>query len=287
MNGNWVPYHKSPQKYIAMFQKVAHVMHEYAPNVAMLWCPFSVPQRLITDYYPGDNAVDWVGVNIYSVLYNDNDPARNAQLRNPADQLAYIYKKYASRKPIAIGEYGASHLEKLDLKPREDYAIIKMNQFYNSLKLIYPRVKMVNWLSMNAIVHAEPGRQLNDYSLLDSATVLAAYHNLLQSRYFLKDFEPHAETAHRYVPAQDGMQVSQEATFAGWMKCYDNLPTAVWLLDGNELKRINEPGDYHIDINTHNLSNGPHTLTLVGLDTHGIEFGRQTITFFVRNHIYQ
>lgn len=283
MNGNWVPYHDSPSKYIHMFQTVSAVFHSLAPNVAMLWCPFEEPQRLINEYYPGDDAVDWVGVNIYSVLYNDNDPRRNAQLRNPSDQLAYVYKEYANKKPIAIGEYGASHMAQWNMKTRDDFAIIKMNQFYNSLKLIYPRVKMVNWLSMNSIKHAMPGRQLNDYSLLDSTPVLSAYHNLLQSNYFLKYYRPRAIATDAYVPAEDGLDVSGKVKFEAWIKTYTNLPTAVWLLDGKEISRLVNPGDYALKLNSDLLSNGAHQLSLVVLDNNGFRVGNQICQFYVRN----
>jgi hypothetical protein len=68
MNGDWVPYHGHPALYIEKFRLVARVMHEEAPNVAMVWCPNDVPEHKIKAYYPGAQAVDWVGVNFYSVL---------------------------------------------------------------------------------------------------------------------------------------------------------------------------------------------------------------------------
>src|SRR5690606_9868459 len=82
MNGDWVKYHGDPELYREKFRLVSKVMKERAPNVAMVWCPFSTPVGSIPDYYPGDEWVDWVGVNIYSVTY------LNQNLDLPAAHIA-------------------------------------------------------------------------------------------------------------------------------------------------------------------------------------------------------
>ena len=51
-------------------------------------------------------------------------------------------------------------------------------QLYSALPRLYPRVKAVHWLSMNNLKHAMPGRQLNNYSLLDEPAVAAQYARL-------------------------------------------------------------------------------------------------------------
>jgi len=283
MNGDWVPYHNSPTRYIKMFKTVSAVMHSTAPNVAMMWCPFEIPIRLIDRYYPGDSAVDWVGVNIYSVLYNDNDPSRNAQNRNPADSLAYIYDKYSDKHPIAIGEYGAAHMSSLNMKQRDDYAIVKLEQFYTSLKLLYPRVKAVHWLSMNAIIYAMPGRQLNDYSLVDAPKVMEAYREVNQNPYFLKDYSKNATEPVEYKPVQDGTEVSGAIHLDSWVKTYTNVPTVVWQLDDKEINRIVQPGDYGIDLDTTSLTNGMHRIDVIALDQDGYEAGRESVRIIVNN----
>ncbi|HLJ56681.1 MAG TPA: glycosyl hydrolase, partial [Chthonomonadaceae bacterium] len=66
MNGKWTRYHGNPGLYRAKFRLVHDVMRKRAPNVAMVWCPYATPRWNITEYYPGDDATDWVGVNMYS-----------------------------------------------------------------------------------------------------------------------------------------------------------------------------------------------------------------------------
>lgn len=283
MNGEWVPYHNSPEKYIAMFRLLASVMHKNAPCVAMVFCPFEIPERKIMRYYPGDKAVDWVGVNIYSVLFNDNDPDRIAEWRNPADQLKFIYSHFAATKPIYIGEFGAANRSSLDNAPRPDYAIVKATQMLTALRLIYPRVKAFHWLSMNAIKHAIPGRQLNDYSLLDDPEVALAYKGLIGNPYFLKQYEPKAMAPIEAEKLHSETLVSGVASFEAWVKTYNNLPTVVWLLDGKELSRDNLPGSYPLILDTTKVKNGRHILTLVVLDEHGFQVVQNDRAIIVRN----
>lgn len=281
MNGDWVAYHKSPAKYIKMFRLVASVMHAKAPNTAMVWNPFEIPERKILEYYPGDAAVDWVGVNIYSVLYNDNDPNRVAQWRNPADQLKFVYSNFAGRKPIYIGEFGAANKSSLDMKPRPDYAIVKAAQMLTSLRLIYPRVKAFHWLSMNAIKHAIPGRQLNNYSLLDDPAVTLAYSKLIADPHFLKAYAPRACAPVEADPLKDGASLKGQIRLEAWVKTYNNLPTVIWQIDGKEVSRQVQPGSYPLEFNTGDYSAGKHRIDLYVLDQHGlqVDHDRFTVTF--------
>lgn len=97
MNGSWYAWGQDPGAYIAAFRRVAGAVRERAPGVAMLWAPntgMGYPFRggrhgaaagspaaaaLDTDddgsltaaddpyapYWPGDDAVDWVGMSAY------------------------------------------------------------------------------------------------------------------------------------------------------------------------------------------------------------------------------
>ena len=97
MNGSWYPWSQQPSAYIKAFQVVADAIHSKAPQSAMLWAPnygggypfkggqFEIKpesadfklldtnqdgQLTMSDdpyspYYPGDAAVDWVGMSLY------------------------------------------------------------------------------------------------------------------------------------------------------------------------------------------------------------------------------
>ena len=97
MNGSWYAWDQDPTAYVAAFRQFATVIHERAPGVAMLWAPNSgsgypflggpyaakpgsaAANALDTNhdgnltaaddpyapYWPGDDAVDWVGISAY------------------------------------------------------------------------------------------------------------------------------------------------------------------------------------------------------------------------------
>ncbi|MBS1705572.1 MAG: hypothetical protein JST40_06835 [Armatimonadetes bacterium] len=188
MNGDWVPYSGDPKRYIEKFRLVARVMHQEAKNVEMLWCVFEIPERKIATYYPGKDAVDLVGVNVYSVPFFDNDVKRDGSSRHPGDGVEFVYEKYAEDHPIIICEYAASHRSSLDGELRTEFAKEQMKEFYDALWIRYPRVRAVYWLSMDATKWAIPGRQKNNYSLLDQPAITEAYRMIASNPWFLSSY---------------------------------------------------------------------------------------------------
>lgn len=182
MNGPWTNYHGDPKKYRDKFRLVARVMHEEAPNVAMVWTPYCTPLRPIPDYYPGDDAVDWVGVNIYSVHHHDGLLHRPAHWQDPADLLEPIYRLYADRKPIQISEYAATHTCKACGRYTADFAMSKMIRMYRCLPERFPRVKMIYWFSYDTI----SGKAAeNNYAVTDDPVIRDTYRRLIAPDYFL------------------------------------------------------------------------------------------------------
>ncbi len=181
MNGTWQAYSGDPDHYIAKWQLVCRVMREVAPNVAMIWCPFATPRATITQYYPGDGWVDWVGVNIYSVHHYDGQldmPAND----DPRELLRYVYDLYADRKPIAICEYAATHYCAACGRDVTDLGLRQMTRLYKSLPTDFPQVKMINWFCVDA---ARNGLAHNDYSITSSERMLQRYRDLTSGPYFL------------------------------------------------------------------------------------------------------
>jgi hypothetical protein len=151
-----------------------------------VWTPFSDPQHLIDSYYPGDEWVDWVGMNIYSVYVHNGDPKQPAYQKDPVAPLRFINDRYGARKPIHISEYAATIQCKGTGKETIDFAIEKMTQFYTALRQQFPRVKSVNWFCLDTI---RAGLANNNYSLVDNATILATYNKLVADGHFLSYVE--------------------------------------------------------------------------------------------------
>lgn len=285
MNGDWVPYHGDPARYIEKFRLVARVFHEETTNVALVWCVNDVPEDQITRYYPGESYVDWVGVNFYSVLYNNNDLGHPAWWRNPADSLRFVYKTYAARHPIMIGEYAATHMGRADMCRRCDFTVTKIGQLYSALPRLYPRVKAVHWLSMNTMKHAVEGRRLNDYSLLEDDTIATQYAAMTASSYFLEEVtqDQPAVADIEIARLANGAVLRGRVTLSAWARCYEENPTVVYFLGNRKVASSSVPGAHEWILDTRALPNGPALLCAEVRDSHGHTACRQTVRVNILN----
>ena len=190
MNGNWTNYSGDPELYIEKWRLVHDVMEKEAPNVIMVWTVFTSPTSTMAAYYPGDAYVDWVGVNIYNVVYHNNDIEQYAADEDPLELLDYVYDTYSDKKPIQISEYGVTHYTVTDNAKYVDFAISKLERLYKGLKTDYPRVKSIFYFDVNNTANAPEGRQINNYALTDELRILETYKSLIADPYFLSDLQP-------------------------------------------------------------------------------------------------
>jgi len=277
MNGSWTrgTYGGDPELYKQKFQLVARVVRSIAPNVAMVWCPNEMPEAPIPQYYPGPEAVDWVGVNFYSVIYNDADRARGAEWRVPTDALDFVYRTYSKRHPIMVGEWAATHHSVLDRNPRPDFAVNKIAQLYTALPLLYPRVKAVNWLSMNTMQYAAPGRQLNNYSLLDEPSVGERYTQAISNPYFLDYVSDEPQTVPTWQPLSPGTRIAVGSAVAAYVRSYEGSPEVSLKVNGQLVKRHLGAGALSAQLPSN--ASGPTKLEVLVRDSKGRRAAERTI----------
>lgn len=230
MNGDWTPYHGNPELYKQAFRLVYRATRR-APKVAMLWCPNTIPRQGLESYYPGDDAVDWVGVNFYSVPFLDNNPARPGDRIHPTDHLQAVYDLYSSRKPIAIGEWAASRQSKASSKPLTEFAKTKISQLYGSLPTRYPRVKLVSWYDSNNLREASPSRQLNNYQVTSPPDLLGQYRKALAWPYYLGAGQ--TSSGYSYRPITGGpTAITSQTELRVSLKTYEQRPKVYFRVNG-------------------------------------------------------
>ncbi len=286
MNGAWTPYHSPTSLYKEKFRLVARVFHEIAPNAAMVWCPNALPEPQIPDYYPGADAVDWVGVNFYAPYFNNNDPARYVGWRNPSDNLRFIYDRYAATHPILVGEWAATHRQSVDGVNRSAWTQDKIAQFYAALPRRYPRVKAVYWFAMDTTRFApNPSRRINDYSLLSDAGVTRSYRDAVRSPYFLEGATiGKRETA----PVEIALLLPQTVlrgavTLSAWAKTYDDRPKLSYRVNGKPMQTVFAPGEYETVWDTRTAPDGAATVSAELRDAKGRVVRVITVPVVVRN----
>jgi len=265
MNGNWVRYHGDPEAYKKAFRTVYNAFRK-APHAALIWCPNSIPREGVDAYYPGDDATDWVGVNLYCVLFADNNKSQSADHRHPTDLIDHIYKKYGARKPIAICEWAATHMAALDRVARPDFAESKIAQMYRSLPTRYPRIKLVTWFDCNNIEKAPPGRQLNNFLITDDEVVTGAYHRAISSPYYLGADELRTADASPVVvvPLKSGDQVPREAVLEAWLRTYVLRPKTYFRVDGKVVYATGNPNRHLLPFAS--LPQGKHAVEVLVFD---------------------
>jgi hypothetical protein len=288
MNGDWTPYHSDPVLYREKFRLVADVFHRIASNAAMVWCPNEIPEMTIPDYFPGDDAVDWVGVNFYSVLYNDGRSDRVASWRNPTDALRYVYARYSANHPIMVGEWAATHMSVVDHVDRTDFAVDKIGQLYAGIPRMYPRVKAVNWLSMNTEKYAEGDRKLNDFCLLDDGDVASAYSKAIAPDYYLSraTLDPDKVDVPKnvLVPVSKQCVVKGDAVISALVRSYDQHPHVIYTVGSVEnYDGGTATGPYEIHLDTRDYPNGPLGIQIKVIDSRGRIAGVSSATLTVNN----
>lgn len=195
MNGFWFPWAQQPLAYTAAFTRVADAVHAGAPGTAMMWAPsyaggYAYPGRqyeaqagtpefgaLDTNgdgrlntaddpyapYYPGDAAVDWVGLSLFhwgSVYpWGENEvPEANkfaAQLTGTynganGDEsfLPDFYAEYATdrNKPFAIPGTAALYNPAAGGAAEADIKRAWWEQVFSpQTRDRFPQLKMLNW----------------------------------------------------------------------------------------------------------------------------------------------
>jgi hypothetical protein len=211
MNGSWYSWSQRPEAYIRAFRLLAEAIHKVAPDSAMMWAPnygggypFSggVYERhpgqesfnlLDTDgdglltmqddpylpYYPGDDAVDWVGMSLYhwgtTYPWGENEMPEPGEfitqltgtyngLRGDDRDLPDFYQVYAGDhgKPLAIVETAA--LFNKQVSDGADELSIKQSWwrqvFDREMLAQHPGIKMINWFE-----HIKVEREIGDATI--------------------------------------------------------------------------------------------------------------------------
>jgi len=183
MNGNWVPWYGNPKQYIDKFRLVADVFHQEAPdNVVMVWAPNDIPVDTITQYYPGDEYVDWVGVSLYSIYNPSLDPLKAGVDRsNHLQKFEHMYNLFAKKKPLFISEGAISYVYPEEDRLVDEWAAYRTKEFYATLPMLYPGVKAVFWFDATK---TEAAREKH-FMLTANDKILGAYRDAVRHPFYL------------------------------------------------------------------------------------------------------
>ncbi len=224
MNGSWYPWSQQPAMYVKAFRILADAVHRKAPRSAMVWAPnygggysfsggkyeaspgsadfklldtngdgiLSMADDPYGPYYPGDEAVDWVGISLYH--WGNTYPWGENEIPEPGKFLKQLTGNYdglggddiavpdfyavyhlGHGKPVAITETAAFFNPAL---PGPSEITLKeawwRQVFDPGLLAAYPGIKMINWFE-HAKPEAEIGGALIDWRVLGSAAIASQF----------------------------------------------------------------------------------------------------------------
>ncbi|PRO67038.1 stalk domain-containing protein [Alkalicoccus urumqiensis] len=280
MNGSWVSWHGDPALYKRSFRTMAEVMHRDTDNVAMVWSPAASPAERIDAYYPGDDAVDWVGLNIYATPYLNADLNQEAFNRDPLDRLAPFYEKYAQSKPMMISEFAASHFTAAGSQDMTAYGTMRMRAFYHGLQMRFPNVHAIHWFSMNPMgnQNVPVDRRRNNFSLLENTSMLNTYRNIMKDSYFLPEVAASQDTA--VVSPLENTRVHDTLQVQTHAKTYDPFIQKVFYKLNGERYQTAGSYPYSIQVNRGDLREGRNVLEAVVYDSAGRIAGRESAVLY-------
>ncbi|HEX3072075.1 MAG TPA: glycosyl hydrolase [Ignavibacteriales bacterium] len=190
MNGNWYPWDgvhsggntldgfgdpakaDGPERYVAAYRHIHDLFEEQgADNVVWIWCPMDSPTpneawNAAANYYPGDEYVDWIGIDGYNwgttQSWSKWNPFVNIYMN-----IYFQLESYG--KPMMVAEFASAE------KGGAKASWIK--DAYTMLKSAFPMIKAVTWFNIN---------KETDWRINSSPEALAAYREAISDPYFLE-----------------------------------------------------------------------------------------------------
>ena len=177
MNGDWTSWSpaapegkalgNSVEDFVAAWRHLHQLFaEEGATNVAWVWCPNAVDYpsgNTAMQYYPGDDYVDWVGVDAYN--FGVGPGSKWLTFSNLLDP---IYKKLPNNKPVVLAEFGSAEVGGSKAVWTDDMAA--------RLQQDYRRVR--------AVVFFDKTYEQADFRINSSPPALAAARKMANEPYF-------------------------------------------------------------------------------------------------------
>jgi hypothetical protein len=234
MNGSWYGWGQQPSAYRAAFRLIAEVVHARTSGTAMLWAPsygagypfsggryeagpgsadfaaldtnhdrvLDTRDDMYAPYYPGDDAVDWVGMTLYH--WGDAWPWGKNIVPEPGKFVAQLtgtyhgaggdqrglpdfYAIYAERhaKPMAIPETAAFYNTRVGGVPELQIKQAWWRQVFGAdVAQRFPAIKMINWFEWRK-AEIEVNGAVVDWSVTLDPALRQAFRAELDAQPFL------------------------------------------------------------------------------------------------------
>ena len=248
------------------FQRVAKFARQYAPNCAMVYSPNDISNwnYSVTDFYPGDEYVDWVGMSSYSNQNNDASGAIGSGTdafycrglyENQMIQIKNIIDAFGSRKPIMISECGFAYATSDANDPQTlGHALAAQKYFYTYVNMVYPQIKAIFYFNASPKAHKYEITANNN----DAKQMLSQYQYVTKNNVSMQATVD-ANSARYYTELENLNDVSNQITLSAFAYYPSNHEINVsYILDG---KQVYSSAQYPYSYTTSKPSTGLHYFT--------------------------
>ncbi|MCL2593499.1 MAG: glycoside hydrolase family 26 protein [Defluviitaleaceae bacterium] len=176
----------NPQEFIEFYRYVREVFRRHATNVAFVFsiCESEIPDFL--EYYPGDDYVDWIALNVTRKIDDDGNPSFLED--DVFNKINFVYHTFQERKPMILN-LAISHFSTFNHVYHSMTAGREIERIYTTIAQSYPRIRAINYLDYNSAnpVNRPLGR--DNFSITGNQTVLSYYQNVIDSEKFLSELD--------------------------------------------------------------------------------------------------
>ncbi len=199
----------TPDEFKSAFITIASRMRQM-PNIASVWSAAHTSRwksaewpYTVHDFYPGDEYVDWVGVNAYPNKYFNGQRWEGIDKFNevcfktgynsdPVLMIKEIVDTYGDRKPIMISECGSAYRTNGSInETHEEWGAERLKEMYSFIPMVYPQVKIMAYFNKNI------SYENNYYELTGSQQLTNAYNEYVKQPWFIQG--AHTNNAQTYL----------------------------------------------------------------------------------------
>jgi beta-mannanase len=181
-NGDWYPWSvpkngMNPKKYITAWKHIHNIFTRIGvKNVQWIWCPGNdsipnVPENDFIKAYPGDEYVDWIGIDGYN-FGTAGGSGKWVSFDEIFSQIYIRIIKEIPNKPIMIGEFACGNMG-----GKKPAWIRNMGKV---LKTKYPAIKSIVWFNVD---------KETDWRIDDEIETIKAAREVFIDKYFLVSAE--------------------------------------------------------------------------------------------------
>ena len=181
VNGDWYPWGRDPD-YVAAWRHFHDlVVAEGATNVTWAWVTNTLwvdPESNPAPYYPGDDYVDWVGMDAYNWGENPLQPDRWTTPAETIEPTLQVLKLIAPGKPICICELASTEIG----GEKAPWITELLTNYLPS----HPEIKAFLWFNWN--IEQEGG--FWDWPIESTPAAQAAFNSGIQAANYLSTTPP-------------------------------------------------------------------------------------------------